>query len=134
MIMTRSRQAAADAAAAATTPSATAKSARPRALTARLARPNDRQLTAAVVGQGPAQAYAIRLATDGAERRTIDQCSAAEIMAARETEYRNLLENGVFEPAKLPRGGGRVPLLDTKEVLKVRNDNSVKCRRRKDSG
>ena len=168
VIMTRSRRAAADAAAATTQTDAgtnrparalTARRARPsvtrrqrvaagtaaaaraearadrpvRALTARLARPSDGPLSAAAASHSPARArtaraHAIRPATDGTERRTIDQCSAEEIKAARQIEYKNLLDNGVFEPATLPRRRERVPLLDTKEVLKVRNDNSVKCR------
>lgn len=74
------------------------------------------------------RACAIGSATDGMERRTIDSCTTEEIEAARKAEYQNLIENGVFEPAVRPRGKSRVPLLDTKEVLKVRNDNSVKCR------
>jgi len=78
----------------------------------------------------PRRAFAIRPATDGSMRRAIEQCTSDEVNAARAAEYRNLVENGVFEPARRPRStrGLSPPLLDTKEVLKVRNDNSVKCR------
>ena len=131
VIMTRSRRAAADAAAAEATTGAgaQAKSARRRTATDAAAKAKTRA-QAKSARRTRHRACAIRPATGGTVRRTIDQCTPEEIDAARRAEYANLVEMGVFEPAVLPapRRGSRVPLLDTKEVLKVRNDDSVKCR------
>ena len=155
VIMTRSKQAAADAADAATNAATAATS--PASLTDSPAEASQQPvgpatdddvspITAMIarVNEGtaahlfplisrdfsPRRAFAIRPSTDGTQRRTIEQCSPEEINAARVEEYRNLVDNGVFVPARLPRSarGLSPPLLDTKEVLKVRNDQSVKCR------
>ena len=74
--------------------------------------------------KGRAQAYAIRPG-DGTLRKAIEDFTEKEWDVARMKEYNGLSKHKVWAPTWLPRGART---LDTKEVKKVRNDNSLKIR------
>jgi len=78
----------------------------------------------ASTGRAPA-ALAIRPSEDGAARKELADFSASEVKAAVLAEYSSLLAHSVFAFAVRPKGA---PLLDTKMVLKVRNNNTLKAR------
>ena len=109
VIMTRSKQAAADAAAA-TLPTNFADAGDPQdsfqadngdtspatAMIARVTAGTSSHLFPLISRDlDPRRAFAIRPSTDGSQRRTIEQCTPDEVNAARAAEYRNLVENGV---------------------------------------
>lgn len=70
-------------------------------------------------------AYAIRPGTPGQMKKEQDEFTEAEWDEARKKEYGGMLKHQVWEPSILPAGKRKI---STKEVLKVRNDNSLKVR------
>lgn len=70
-------------------------------------------------------AHAIRPGTLGQMRKEQDEFTEAEWDEARKKEYGGMLKHRVWEPSILPAGKRKI---STKEVLKVRNDNSLKVR------
>lgn len=62
---------------------------------------------------------------DGAARKSVEDFTDEEWDRARLKEYNGMIKHKVWKPAVLPP---RSRTLSTKEVLKVRNDNSLKVR------